>query len=97
MHIIFDNLIAIMFVFVFYPSLNGLFDFVNPNVGCIFMVTGKYNFAVSFLFYVKAIPFLLKKPWFIFLVNELYAFDFLETHMMFFLVPLELIFVVACL
>lgn len=62
MYIVLDNFITIMFMFIFDPCFDGLFDLVNPHVGSILVVAGKDSFVISFLFDDKTVPFFLQKP-----------------------------------
>jgi len=94
-YIIFDNFIAEVFMLIFDPGYNGLFYFIYPNVGCIFMVTSKHYFVIPLLLYWEAVPFLLQKPRFIFFIYKLYALNFLKTEMMLLFIPLELISVIT--
>lgn len=47
---------------IFNPCFDGLFDLVNPHVGCILVITGKNSFVISFLFDNKTVPLFFQKP-----------------------------------
>ena len=84
MHIIFDNLIVVVFIFVLYPSLYRLLNLVYPNVGSVLMVARKNSFVVSFAFNGETMPLFLQKPRFVFLIYQLNTLNLLKAEMVLF-------------